>query len=215
MTDKDLRQHVLDALDRAQELDGAHVGVAVEHGIVTLSGHVASYAEKGAIERAVLRVSGVRALTEQVTVRPAGAARTGDEALAARVAATLERDVGVAPGTVAIKVEGGSVTLQGSVPCPTLKATLDARLTALVGVRGIVDLVTIEPRAQADAIKAAILDVLERAPTDADTIAVTLEGDNVTLDGRVCAWGERELAEQAAWSVPGVRAVADHLTLGR
>ena len=33
-------------------------------------------------------------------------------------------------------------------------------------------------------------------------------------EGKVNAWYERELAENAAWSAPGVRAVEDHLTLG-
>ncbi|WP_264048592.1 BON domain-containing protein [Methylobacterium flocculans] len=79
----------------------------------------------------------------------------------------------------------------------------------------MIDLVTIPPKAREGVVKAAILDVLERASTDPDTIDVTLDGDRVILDGSVRAWGERELAEQAAWSVPGVCSVDDHLSLGR
>jgi len=215
MTDKDLRRDVLEALDAAQASRGQQIGVAVGEGIVTLSGHVASYSEKAAIERAVLQVKGVRALAGQVAVCPEGMARSQDETLAARVATTLERDLGIDAGSVAIKVEGGAVTLQGSVTCPTLKSTLGRAVGALHGVRGVIDLVTIPPKAREGVVKAAILDVLERASTDPDTIDVTLDGDRVILDGSVRAWGERELAEQAAWSVPGVCSVEDHLSLGR
>jgi osmotically-inducible protein OsmY len=38
-------------------------------------------------------------------------------------------------------------------------------------------------------------------------------GNRVILEGNVKAWGERRVAEQAAWSTPGVTAVEDHLTV--
>lgn len=57
---------------------------------------------------------------------------------------------------------------------------------------------------------------LERnAEVEARHIKVTVSGGKVTLAGRVNAWTEREAAERAAWSVPGVTAVDDEIELGR
>ena len=46
MGDKDLRQSVIDELDFDPSFDAANIGVAAEAGVVTLTGHVRSFAEK-------------------------------------------------------------------------------------------------------------------------------------------------------------------------
>ena len=51
MTDLQLRQDIIDELDFDPSVDSAQIGVAFENGIATLSGHVASYAEKLAWKR--------------------------------------------------------------------------------------------------------------------------------------------------------------------
>ena len=51
------------------------------------------------------------------------------------------------------------------------------------------------------------------AELEALSISVHTEGGKVVLTGKVRAWYERDLAEQAAWSAPGVTAVEDHLTI--
>jgi len=48
---------------------------------------------------------------------------------------------------------------------------------------------------------------------DAKDIHVRVDGDVVRLDGKVHLWRERKLVERAAWSVPGVTRVEDHLLL--
>jgi osmotically-inducible protein OsmY len=69
MTDKLLRQDVIDELNFAPNIDAADIGVAVSKGVVTLSGHVGSYAQKLAAERAVRQVKGVRAIAEEIEAR--------------------------------------------------------------------------------------------------------------------------------------------------
>ena len=64
MLDKTLRQTIVDELDFEPSVDAANIGVALDNGIVTLTGHVAGYAEKVAAERAVQRVNSVRAKIE-------------------------------------------------------------------------------------------------------------------------------------------------------
>ncbi|GJD90404.1 MULTISPECIES: BON domain-containing protein [Methylobacterium] len=213
MDDITVRQRVLDELEYAPMVDAARIGVIVEKGIVTLSGHVRSYAEKTIAERVALRVRGVRAVVEEIEVRYPQNPRIGDEALAERCAQVLEWDVRIPDRAVSIKVEHGCVTLQGSVPHYHQKAAVDAALRRLAGVTDIVNLIAVKPPAEAQEVRSRIRAALKRSARDPDTIRVRVEGDRVILDGCVDVWRERELAERAAWSAPGVRAVEDHLTL--
>lgn len=213
MDDNTVRQHVLDELEFAPMIDAAQIGVTVENGVVTLSGHVRNYAEKSIAERAALRVRGVRAVAEQIDVRYPDNPRIGDEALADRCAQVLEWNVQIPEGSVSLKVEKGCVTLQGQVPYYHQKAAVDKALRKLAGVTDIVNLISVRPPAQPAEVKARILAALKRSSRSPDTIIVHVDGDKVTLDGCVDVWSERELAERAAWSAPGVRAVEDRLTL--
>ncbi|WP_336489550.1 BON domain-containing protein [Methylobacterium nigriterrae] len=213
MDDITVRQQVLDELEYAPMIDAAQIGVTVENGIVTLTGHVRSYAEKGIAERVTLRVRGVRAVAEQIEVRYPDNPRIGDEALADRCARVLEWDVRIPENSVSLKVERGCVTLQGCVPYYHQKAAVDKALRRLAGVTDIVNLIAVKPSVRPSEVKSRILAALMRSARDPDTIRVQVDGDRVTLDGCVDVWRERELAERAAWSAPGVRAVEDRLTL--
>jgi osmotically-inducible protein OsmY len=61
MSDLALRQDILDELEFEPRIDAANIGVAVAKGVVTLTGHVSSYAQKIAAEAAARRVKGVGA----------------------------------------------------------------------------------------------------------------------------------------------------------
>lgn len=95
MTDKILRQTIIDELDFEPSIDGENIGVGVDNGVVTLTGHVASYAEKIAVERAVERVKGVKAIAENIEVRYPGHKQTADDEIAARAVAILGWNVQV------------------------------------------------------------------------------------------------------------------------
>jgi osmotically-inducible protein OsmY len=66
MGDKTLRQFIIDELDFEPSIDSANIGVAVENGVVTLSGHVATYAEKIAAERAAWSGPGVTSVVDRL-----------------------------------------------------------------------------------------------------------------------------------------------------
>jgi osmotically-inducible protein OsmY len=213
MDDKTVHQHVLDELDYAPMIDAAQIGVTVENGIVTLTGRVRNYAEKTIAERVALRVRGVRGVVERIEVRYPDNPTVGDEALAERCARVLEWNVHVPERSVSLKVEKGCVTLEGCVPHYHQKAAVDKALRRLAGVTDIVNLIAVKPPVQPSEVKDRILAALRRSARDPDTIRVHVDGDKVTLDGCVDIWSERELAERAAWSAPGVRTVEDRLTL--
>ncbi len=213
MDDITVRRHVLDELEYAPMVDAAQIGVAVDDGVVTLTGHVRNYAEKGIAERVTLRVRGVRAVIERIEVRYPENPRVGDEALAERCARVLEWDVQIPERSVSLKIEKGCVTLEGCVPYYHQKAAVDKALRRLAGVTDIVNLITVKPPVQPTEVKDRILAALRRSARDPDTIRVHVDGDRVILDGCVDVWSERKLAERAAWSAPGVRAVEDRMTL--
>jgi osmotically-inducible protein OsmY len=114
MDDKALRQNIIDELDFEPSINAANIGVAVEKGVVTLTGHVESYAEKIAAERAVERVRGVRAVAQEIEVRYAGHQRRADDEIAQRSLDIINWSVQVPSDSIKVEVEHGWITLRGS-----------------------------------------------------------------------------------------------------
>ena len=98
------------ALEWEPMVDAANIGVAAKDGIVTLTGHVASYAQKLAAEEAVRRVRGAKAIAEEIEVRLPSDKKTADDEIAERALRILSWDTTVPTDEVSIKVERGWVT---------------------------------------------------------------------------------------------------------
>ncbi|PJI55456.1 ornithine aminotransferase [Methylobacterium radiotolerans] len=214
MGDKLIRQNVIAELDFDPSIDAAHIGVAVENGIVTLSGHVGSYAERVAAEKAAQKVRGVRGVVEEIKVRFGGETPPRDDDLAQRAVQMLDWSVTVPRGAVQVKVQNGWVTLSGKVEWQYQREEAYGSIKRLAGVAGIINNIEVTPNASVPDVRARIMAALKRnAELEADAIKVTVKDARVVLEGKVNAWHERRLAESAAWSAPGVHAVEDHLTL--
>ncbi|MCE7481820.1 BON domain-containing protein [Microbacterium profundi] len=67
-TDAEVQRTVLQELQWTPDVDDAGIGVAVEDGTVALSGEVDSYSERLAAKHAALRVRGVSAVIDNLTV---------------------------------------------------------------------------------------------------------------------------------------------------
>lgn len=214
MDDKSLKRLVEDELEWDPSFDANDIGVAVENGIVRLSGYVATFAQKFDVEAAVKRVNGVRGYVEDLQVR-AFAQPYSDEAIAAQVANAIDWNAAVPKGAVKAKVDCGYVTLSGKVNWQYQKTAAENAVRPLAGVRSVVNTIEVKPHVQPGDIKKRIEDALARqAASDAGRIRVTVDGDTVRLEGRVRAWFERDLAERAAWSAPGVTTVEDKVSIG-
>ena len=215
MSDMSLRQNVLDELEFNPAVDATKIGVAIDKGVVILSGHVGSYAEKIAAERIVQRVKGVRGVAQEIEVRYPNENRNADDEIAQRAAKILEWDSTVPPGKIKVKVEKGWITLSGEAEWQFQRQAAEAAVRKLSGVSGVMNMITVRPRVDAVNVKHRIEDALKRsAELQADAIRVAVAGGRVTLEGKVRAWRERNVAEQAAWAAPGVVAVEDRLTIG-
>jgi osmotically-inducible protein OsmY len=215
MNDLSLRQDVIDELQFEPSIDAANIGVAVKNGVVTLSGHVGSYAEKSAAESAARRVRGVHAIAEEIEVRYAGRKMHADDEIASRALDIIEWDTALPDGAIDVKVQHGWVTLSGEVPWHFQRMAAENAVKKLGGVVGVSNLLTIRPSALIADIKDRIESALRRnAEVEANRIRVDINEGRVALEGAVHAWNERSAAERAVWSVPGVVAVENHLTIG-
>jgi osmotically-inducible protein OsmY len=214
MTDKTLQQAVRDELAWEPSVNAAHIGVTARDGVITLTGHVGSYAEKWDTERVTARVAGVRAVVENLEVRYSFDPDHGDDDIAKRALSVLSWDVVVPDGRVKVKVEAGWVTLTGEVDWYYQKTAAVADVRKLHGVIGVGNEIVIRPNVYASDIHAKITAALGRnALIEANGIIVTAEGSKVTLSGSVDTYYERRLAEDTAWSAPGVTEVEDNLTV--
>ena len=212
--DVTLRQNILAALEFEPSLDAVHIGVAVEDGIVTLAGHVRSYAEKLTAELLTQRIRGVRAIAEEIDVRFPEDKKTADDEIAQRALNIIAWDTTIPDDTIKVTVRKGWITLSGEVEWHFQRAAAESAVRRLTGVAGVVNLLSIRPRLDVSNIKTRIEGALKRdAEIEADGIQIRVSGSKVILEGTVHAWRERSVAERAAWATPGVTAVEDHLAV--
>lgn len=210
MTDQSLRQSVLDELAWDPSVTDAHIGVTARGGVVTLTGHVGSYSEKCAAERAVGRVSGVKAIAEELEIRYLYGVGHGDEDIAKQALNVLSWDLSVPKDKVKIKVDKGWITLSGDVNWYFQKDAAETDVRKLLGVMGVSNQIAIKPGVEASDVQKKIKAAFGRnAEFEAEHIVVSTEGGNVTLSGKVDSYYERTLAEKTAWSAPGVTQVND------
>jgi len=214
MTDKTLQQAVLDELEWEPSVNSAHIGVTANNGVVTLTGHVPSYAEKWAAEKAAERVVGVKGVAVELEVRYLDGKKTDDDQIAKRALNSLEWNISVPADKVKVQVEKGWVNLTGEVDWQYQRIAAESDVRRLSGVVGVTNLIKVKPHASAYDVRQKIKAAFDRnAQIEADDIIITTDGGKVTLSGRVHTWYERNLAERTAWSAPGVTQVDDRLTI--
>jgi osmotically-inducible protein OsmY len=214
MSDKTLKHAVEEELDWEPSIDSGHIGVTVEDGVVTLSGHVGTYAEKFTAEKAAKRVKGVRAIAQEIEIRFPNDKKTSDDQIAKRALDIIAWDSTIPKDKVLVKVQNGFVTLSGEVDWFYQRDDAEHAVRKLAGIKGLSNEIRIKPKAYAYDIKERIETALKRnAEFEADSIKVSVLDGRVTLDGKVKAWYERDLAERTAWSAPGVVSVVDHINI--
>jgi osmotically-inducible protein OsmY len=213
-TDSQLQQDVSAELQWEPAVHAAQIGVEVKDGVVTLAGEVSSYAEKWNAERAAQRVSGVKALAVDMKVKLSQFGKRTDADIARSAENILGWTSSIPVDAIKVMVEGGWLTLSGDVEWQYQRQDAADSVRHLSGVTGVSNQIAIKPSLSASVVKSDIEAALKRrAAADAQTIAVEVKGDNVTLSGTVHSWAERELATRSAWGSAGVGKVVDKMTL--
>jgi osmotically-inducible protein OsmY len=203
-TDVRLRDAIIRQLDWDPEVDDSAVGVAAKDGIVTLTGFIDSYAGKLAAERAVKRIRGVRAVANDIVVR-VKVDRT-DADIAADAARALKLHPGI-PESIQAVVHSGHVSLTGKVEWLVQRERAEDVVRHIRSVRGVQNHIEVSPQTTQRDVRRRIVQALHRnADLDARHIDVAIgEDDAVILTGTVRSWSQRDAAERAAGSAPGIR----------
>lgn len=211
--DTQLKQAVLDELAWEPSVNAAHIGVTAKDGVITLMGHVESFAEKNAAEMAISRVKGVKAIAEEIEVKLPSLSKRGDDEIASAAVNRLAWDSSIPKDSVKTKVQDGWLTLSGQVDWHFQKDAAESELRRLMGVTGVSNQITVKTRPNTGDISEKIRHALHRSWYDDENVKVTAKGGVVELTGTVHAWGDRQMAGLAAWAAPGTTSVQNNIAV--
>ena len=212
--DTHLQLEVIAELIWEPSVMAAHIGVAANTGVITLTGEVESYAKKSAAKTAARRVKGVVGVAQEIKVQLPFERERGDDQIAEAVLDRLAWDVSVPADSVQVKVEQGWVTLGGLVDRHFQRQAAEQNVLRMHGVVGVSNQISIKPQINTANISNDISCALHRSWfPDPDAITVTAEGGKVRLSGNVHSWLAREVAAETAWGAPGATDVENLLSI--
>lgn len=213
-TDLQIQQDVLDQLKWEPLLNAAEIGVSVNNGVVTLSGLVDSYAKKIAAENSAKKISGVKAVAEDIEVKIPSTQHKTDTEIAETVLHSLRWHTSIPEEKIKVEVEDGVVTLEGEVDWAYQRDAARTAVENLTGVKMVLNATTVKPLLTIENVKRKIRAALHRSATiHGQNILVDIMGDKVILRGKVRSFAEAEDAKCAAWSAPGVTKVENDLEI--
>ena len=213
-TDDQLKEDVTMELEWDPSINASQVGVAVKNGVVTLSGHLATYAEKYAIEKAVGRVGGVKAIAVELDVMLESGHRRSDTEIAEVAESALKWHALVPADQIQVKVEKGWITLKGEVEWDYQRKNAEKAVRNLTGVVGVSNSIALKATITPANVSGRIRNALTRhAEREAKNIEVIVNGSVLTLRGKVDSLAERAAVFGAAWSAPGVSSIVNEITV--
>ena len=211
-SDSEIERDVKEELQWDPDLDATDIAVSAKKGVVTLTGFVRSYTDKYEAEAAAKRVAGVAGVANDIEVRMPSVDERPDPEIARDAVAAIKSQLPISSEHIKVVVKNGWVTLEGQVEWQYQRSTAETAVRRIKGVKGVSNLIQLNPRAAPAEIKKKIQEAFKRnAEVDANRITVETHGGEVVLKGTVRSWIEREEAERVAWSAPGVTKVEDHI----
>jgi len=213
-SDTQLKSDVTSELAWDPSINATAIGVMVKDGIVTLSGHLDTFGEKHAVERAVRRVAGVRGIALDLDVKLPADHKRNDTEIAHAALGALRWHSWVPHEHLQVEVEDGWVTLSGEVDWHYQLKSAEECVRPLMGVRGLTSKITVNRRAGEQDVAAQITAALIRqAQQDARNIVVKMADGVATVTGPVHSMAEHDWIVQAASTTRGVTRVVDKLSV--
>jgi osmotically-inducible protein OsmY len=212
-SDAQIQQDVLNEIKWEPSVTASQLNISTKDGIVTLRGSVPHYFEKSQAEEAVQRVSGVRAIANEVEVDLMGSYERSDEQIAEAALNAIEWSYSAAKD-LKITVEKGWITLKGEADWDYQRVAAKNAVSKLMGVCGVTNYITVKTKILSSDIKKRIEQAFVRsAIADGRTISVSVTGGVAKLSGSVHSFSEKSKAENVAWMAPGITTVQNNLII--
>lgn len=210
--DAQIQTDVQNQLKWEPEMNAAQIGVAVSNGIVTLSGIVDTYPKKLTTERITKNVIGVKAVALDIQVGISPVNRKSDTEIAEACVNALRWDSSVPDDKIKVRVENGTVSIDGTVEWGYQRLAAKNAIMKLMGVKGVNNLIVVKQKPSSIDIKQRIRQsFITTAGHEADNIRLEVLGSKVVLRGSVKSHYEKEEAENTAWATPGVNEVENKI----
>jgi osmotically-inducible protein OsmY len=213
-TDEKLLEDVVAELNWDIAVRSKAIRVSVTDGTVALTGDVGSLEEKMYAERAARRVSGVREVSESLTVVLDDFARQSDPELASAAKQVLSWTSSLCTNAIDVSALDGQITLSGNVGWQYQKRAAEENVGRLRGVIRVQNNIAVHPIDSSATIKSEVEAAVRRSSRpDHQNIAVEVKDGEVTLSGSVYTISERDAAVHSAWNALGVRNVINGIVV--